>query len=116
MPSLTRSTVLTASDSDTDPHNALLSQQPLAAGPHTTTYSFRVRADVVNRDTVLVPAGWDSWSKILILKEGFDCQGISQAWDADVTNEELKNDDTSSTEKMYLEVIKNPRTVEQVNK
>lgn len=33
---------------------------------------------------MLVPSGWDSWGKIKILREGFDCENVSEGWDADM--------------------------------
>jgi dynein light intermediate chain 1 len=36
--------------------------------------------NLVDRDRVLVPPGWDSWAKIRILREGFDVESISRAW------------------------------------
>jgi dynein light intermediate chain 1 len=47
-------------------------------------YPFRLKAQVIERDTVLVPSGWDSWGKIRILREGFDCDHVSEGWDADM--------------------------------
>lgn len=38
-----------------------------------------MRPQVVDRDTVLVPAGWDSWGKVHVLNETFDCAGVSAA-------------------------------------
>ncbi|CEP17875.1 hypothetical protein [Parasitella parasitica] len=47
-------------------------------------YKFRLKAQVIERDTVLVPSGWDSWNKIKVLREGFDCDHVSEGWDADM--------------------------------
>ncbi|KXS12064.1 dynein light intermediate chain [Gonapodya prolifera JEL478] len=38
-----------------------------------TSFPFLRRAQVVERDAVFVPAGWDSWGKIRVLRDGFDC-------------------------------------------
>lgn len=67
---------------------------------------------VVERDTVLVPAGWDSWGKIRVLREGFDCEGASSEWDDDLDD----NDETEGggTRKVYEEVIPDPEADEQV--
>ncbi|KAI9145036.1 dynein light intermediate chain-domain-containing protein [Paraphysoderma sedebokerense] len=35
------------------------------------SYSFAQRAQIVERETVFVPSGWDSWTKINLLREGF---------------------------------------------
>ncbi|KAJ1962290.1 hypothetical protein GGI12_002734 [Dipsacomyces acuminosporus] len=49
----------------------------------TSTYPFRVRANVVDRDVVFVPAGWDSVAKINYLREPFDVHAIQAAWEND---------------------------------
>ncbi|THX87081.1 hypothetical protein D6D05_02291 [Aureobasidium pullulans] len=40
--------------------------------------------NVVDRDRVLVPPGWDSWGKIRVLREGFDVEGVSRAWGVEI--------------------------------
>ncbi|KAJ2617145.1 hypothetical protein H4S08_000469 [Coemansia sp. RSA 1365] len=50
-----------------------------------TTYPFRVRASVVDRDVVFVPGGWDSIAKIGYLREPFDVSTIQDAWCFDET-------------------------------
>lgn len=47
-------------------------------------FPFPHRANVLDRDAVLVPAGWDSWGKINVLREGFDLQRVHSAWEASV--------------------------------
>ncbi|KAG0052396.1 hypothetical protein BGZ83_002647 [Gryganskiella cystojenkinii] len=44
---------------------------------------FKRRAQVVERDQVMVPAGWDSIGKIKVLRNGFDCEGVSNGWEFD---------------------------------
>ncbi|KAK9371091.1 dynein light intermediate chain-domain-containing protein [Lipomyces kononenkoae] len=46
--------------------------------------SKNIQPNVVDRDAVLIPSGWDSWSKILLIKEEFDVDGVSSGWSADV--------------------------------
>ncbi|KAJ2830306.1 hypothetical protein FBU31_002514 [Coemansia sp. 'formosensis'] len=53
------------------------------AKPSNTVYPFRVRANVVDRDVVFVPAGWDSVTKINYLREPFDVYAIQDAWRVD---------------------------------
>jgi hypothetical protein len=59
-----------------------------AAAASTTTTSrafpFNYRANVVDRDQVVVPAGWDSRGKIRVLREGFDCEAVQRGWTADM--------------------------------
>ncbi|KAF7731782.1 hypothetical protein EC973_008297 [Apophysomyces ossiformis] len=47
-------------------------------------FPFMKKVQVVERDCVLVPSGWDSWGKVKVLREGFDCEGVQQGWDADM--------------------------------
>ncbi|CAJ0840165.1 2181_t:CDS:10 [Entrophospora sp. SA101] len=54
------------------------------SGDAKATYAFSKKAHVVDRDTVMVPSGWDSWGKIKISKEGFDCEGLLNGWDLDM--------------------------------
>lgn len=47
-------------------------------------FPFKHRANVVDRNQLLVPTGWDSWGKIRILRDRFDASALSQAWDNDI--------------------------------
>ncbi|KAF2279599.1 dynein [Westerdykella ornata] len=44
----------------------------------------QLKANVIDRDRVLVPPNWDSWGKIRILREGFDVEGVSEKWSVDI--------------------------------
>lgn len=54
-------------------------------GEPVARYPFAHRANVLDRDAVLVPAGWDSWGKINVLREGFDLQRVHNAWESSVS-------------------------------
>lgn len=64
----------------------------------------------------MVPAGWDSWGKIRVLREGFDCEGVHQGWDADMEaimdRQELG---AHGARGVYEEAIPDPEAEEQVN-
>ncbi|SAM04932.1 hypothetical protein [Absidia glauca] len=47
-------------------------------------YSYQVKAQIVDRDVVVVPAGWDTWGKIKALQKDFDCQQVIERWDIDM--------------------------------
>ncbi|KAK7203630.1 dynein light intermediate chain-domain-containing protein [Myxozyma melibiosi] len=47
-----------------------------------------VKPNVIQRDAVLIPSGWDSWSKILVIKEDFDVEGVSSSWQSEVLAED----------------------------
>src|SRR5205809_948339 len=55
-----------------------------SSGDTKATYAFNKKAHVVDRDNVMVPSGWDSWGKIRVSKEGFDCEGLLKGWDLDM--------------------------------
>jgi len=66
---------------------------PTTEGPPsavTTRFPFPYRANVLDRDAVRVPAGWDSWGKISVLREGFDPARVGRAWDTSLTR--MKDD------------------------
>ncbi|KAI9482767.1 MAG: dynein light intermediate chain-domain-containing protein [Benjaminiella poitrasii] len=80
----------------------------------TKTYPFKLKAQVVERDAVLVPAGWDSWGKIRVLREGFDCEGVHQGWDVDmdaVTDRQQPG--PHGARGNYEDIIQNPNSKEQ---
>ncbi|RIA95346.1 dynein light intermediate chain-domain-containing protein [Glomus cerebriforme] len=74
-----------------------------------SAYSFNIKANYVERDTVLVPTGWDSWTKIKFLKEGFDCDELLQGWDLDMGVKSATSEEGSgekiSAKKVYEETI-----------
>ncbi|KAJ1550158.1 hypothetical protein HK405_001274, partial [Cladochytrium tenue] len=40
-------------------------------------FPFVERAQVVDRDNVFVPSGWDSWGKIKVQGESFSCEALA---------------------------------------
>ncbi|WVO15107.1 hypothetical protein L204_102751 [Cryptococcus depauperatus] len=46
-----------------------------------TKFPFNHRANVLDRDAVMVPSGWDSWGKIKVLREGFEVEGVQKSWE-----------------------------------
>lgn len=59
---------------------------PLAVTTSATarSFPFATRANVVDRDQVLVPTGWDSWGKIRILRDRYDADAVGKGWDLDM--------------------------------
>ncbi|TXT13129.1 hypothetical protein VHUM_01530 [Vanrija humicola] len=55
-----------------------------AAAAAPARFPFRHKANALDRDAVMVPAGWDSYGKITVLREGFDAGRVARAWDASV--------------------------------
>ncbi|KAF9516836.1 hypothetical protein BS47DRAFT_608424 [Hydnum rufescens UP504] len=49
-------------------------------------FPFTHRPNILDRDRIMVPAGWDSWSKIAILRDGFEASRWAEAWEKDIEN------------------------------
>ncbi|KAF9983870.1 hypothetical protein BGZ65_001340, partial [Modicella reniformis] len=98
--------LLTPSTLNTTQQQQQQQQQQPSSSP------FRLRAQVVERDQVMVPAGWDSIGKIKVLRSGFDCEGLAVGWDLDVKSNGAQADgapDPTGFRKVFEEVIVNPR-------
>jgi len=52
--------------------------------PARNPFKFRHPANALDRDRVVIPAGWDSWGKIKILRDEFDPERWADAWDKDM--------------------------------
>ncbi|KAI8058955.1 dynein light intermediate chain-domain-containing protein [Gilbertella persicaria] len=80
----------------------------------TKAYPFQLKAQVVERDAVLVPAGWDSWGKLRVLREGFDCEAVHQGWDSDMDAvADRQQPGFHGARGNYEEVIADPNSKEQ---
>lgn len=44
----------------------------------------------MERDVLVVPAGWDSFGKIRALREAFDCAGMANGWEWDAQVEKIR--------------------------
>lgn len=53
-------------------------------------YSFAHAPSTIERDVLLVPSGWDSWGKIVALREGFSPRSTAQGWEKDCEVEERR--------------------------
>lgn len=61
---------------------------------------------MLDRDSVVVPTGWDSWGKINVLRDGFDPGRVGKAWEASLRragSEEEK--DVEGIEDLWMAVI-----------
>ena len=48
-----------------------------------------LKHNLIDRDKILVPPGWDSWGMIRVLREGFDVEGTSHDWSVDIEGSSL---------------------------
>ncbi|CAK7274554.1 hypothetical protein SEPCBS57363_006224 [Sporothrix epigloea] len=43
-----------------------------------------LKPEVIKRTEVVVPSNWDSWTKILVVREGFEVEQVSDGWSMDL--------------------------------
>lgn len=67
---------------ESDPNPA--STAAAAAVASSSRYPFPYRANAVDREQICIPTGWDSFGKIRVLREGFDCATIARGWALDM--------------------------------
>ena len=68
--------------------------------PHRNPFPFAEKPNILDRDRILVPSGWDSWGKVAVLRDGFDAKSWSEAWDRD-----LEGDGGPGAKVMYAELV-----------
>jgi len=57
------------------------------AAPARNPFPFLHKPNTLDRDRIAVPAGWDSWGKIAVLRDGFDGNAWGEAWEYDLSSE-----------------------------
>ena len=55
-----------------------------AQAPARNIFPFHRKPNTLDRDHIVVPAGWDSWGKISVLRDGFDAKSWGEAWERDL--------------------------------
>lgn len=50
-------------------------------------FPFLHKPNTLDRDRIVVPAGWDSWGKTAVLRDGFDAKAWGEAWELDLFSE-----------------------------
>lgn len=85
-----------------------LNPSPNAPPPPATAFPFSHRANVLDRDAVMVPTGWDSHGKINVLRDRFDPMRVLKAWENSLSSLNNPNDDSEegeTVEDMWIEMI-----------
>ena len=59
-----------------------------SAAPAKNLFPFQQKPNTLDRDHIVVPAGWDSWNKIAVLREGFEAKVWGEAWERDLEQPE----------------------------
>lgn len=76
-----------------------------ASVQHPSLFPFPHRANVLDRDAVLVPSGWDSWGKINVLRDGFDPERVGRAWNASIARLSGAETEEESIEDMWVAMV-----------
>ncbi|KAH7923655.1 hypothetical protein BV22DRAFT_1196540 [Leucogyrophana mollusca] len=72
-----------------------------APAPIRNPFVFNHRPNTLDRDRIVVPAGWDSWGKISVLREGFEAKVWGEAWEADLEADATVVEDGPGAKRMY---------------
>lgn len=71
-------------------------------------FPFNHRSNTLDRDRIVVPTGWDSWGKIVVLREGFEAKAWGEAWENDLDAEGDASADDGAR-KLYASFIPDMR-------
>ncbi|KIY52323.1 hypothetical protein FISHEDRAFT_35371 [Fistulina hepatica ATCC 64428] len=90
------------------PASSVSSTLPTSTSTETVTsirnpFPFTHKPNTLDRDHIVIPAGWDSWGKINILREGFDTKMWGEAWERDLENDPI--DDATGAKAMYTSLV-----------
>ncbi|KAI0258485.1 dynein light intermediate chain-domain-containing protein [Gloeopeniophorella convolvens] len=77
-----------------------------AAAPVRNPFPFAHKPNTLDRDLIVVPAGWDSWGKIAVLRDGFDAKAWGEAWEHDLSAEgEADSEGEAGARKLYAALV-----------
>ncbi|TFY50288.1 hypothetical protein EVG20_g11608 [Dentipellis fragilis] len=82
-----------------------LSSPTEPTAPARNPFPFQHKPNTLDRDRIVVPAGWDSWGKIVVLREGFDAKGWGEAWERDLESAEGDDADEPGAKRMYISLV-----------
>ena len=70
------------------------------------SYPFPHRANAIDRDSLLIPAGWDSYGKIKVLRDGFQPQRVAAGWRKDCGLNKPDEEDAQSLRQEYESLVR----------
>ncbi|KZT24566.1 hypothetical protein NEOLEDRAFT_1156807 [Neolentinus lepideus HHB14362 ss-1] len=73
--------------------------------PLRNPFPFQYKPNALDRDRIIVPAGWDSWGKIVVLRDGFDAKLWGEAWENDLEAKEGEAAEDPSAKKLYRTLV-----------
>ncbi|RDB20102.1 Cytoplasmic dynein 1 light intermediate chain 1 [Hypsizygus marmoreus] len=83
-----------------------LSSNGETQAPTRNIFPFQHKPNTLDRDRIVVPAGWDSWGKISVMRDGFDAKMWGEAWEKDISADE----EGTSARKLYSSLVPNQGT------
>ncbi|KAK7060355.1 hypothetical protein VNI00_001120 [Paramarasmius palmivorus] len=72
-----------------------------APTPARNPFPFNEKPNTLDRDRVVIPAGWDSWGKVTVLRD-FDPKAWGEAWEQDLESTE---GDGTSAKRMFSALV-----------
>ncbi|KAH9942577.1 dynein light intermediate chain-domain-containing protein [Amylocystis lapponica] len=75
-----------------------------APAPARNPFPFQHKPNTLDRDKIVVPAGWDSWGKISVMRDGFDAKSWGEAWERDIDYAEGETGEPGA-KKMYSALV-----------
>ena len=76
------------------------------AAPVRNPFPFVTKPNTLDRDRIVVPAGWDSWGKIGVLRDGFDAKAWGEAWERDLLSDTgIELDGGDGARKLYASLV-----------
>ena len=76
-----------------------------APTPARNPFPFQYKPNTLDRDRIVVPAGWDSWGKIGVLRDGFDAKGWGEAWENDLEPPAEDDPDEPRATRLYVNLV-----------
>lgn len=76
-----------------------------AAAPARNAFPFSHKPNTLDRDRIVVPAGWDSWGKIAVLRDGFDAKAWGEAWEHDLESGVDSGGSEAGARKQYATLV-----------
>ena len=74
--------------------------------PMRNPFPFVHKPNVLDRDRIVVPAGWDSWGKIGVLRDGFDAKAWGEAWERDLSSDAgIDSDGGDGARTLYASLV-----------
>ena len=77
--------------------------------PVRNLFPFLHKPNTLDRDRIVIPAGWDSWGKISVMREGFDAKMWGEAWERDLESGEGQGTGEAGAKKAYTTLVPDQR-------